>query len=62
LRFNDHFRFTITDEPGFYESLGYSNNADPWKEERFEKDCDKTSFDSVVSEGCIIIETGRVLR
>jgi len=30
-------RFTITDEPGFYESHGYSNSADPWKEERFEK-------------------------
>ena len=24
------------DEPGYYESAGYSNSADPWKEERFE--------------------------
>ena len=30
-------RFTTTDEPGFYESHGYNNSADPWKEERFEK-------------------------
>jgi len=28
-------RFTTEDEPGFYESGGYSNSADPWKEERF---------------------------
>lgn len=25
------------DEPGFYETVGYSNSADPWKQERFEK-------------------------
>jgi len=30
--------FTVADEPGYYESRGYSNSADPWKEERFEKD------------------------
>jgi len=24
------------DEPGFWESQGYSNSADPWKEERFQ--------------------------
>ena len=24
------------DEPGYWESRGYSNSADPWKEERFE--------------------------
>jgi DMSO/TMAO reductase YedYZ molybdopterin-dependent catalytic subunit len=29
-------RFTAVDEPGYYESGGYSNSADPWKEERFE--------------------------
>ncbi len=23
------------DEPGFWERLGYSNSADPWKEERY---------------------------
>ncbi len=28
-------RFTVKDEPGYYESGGYSNSADPWKEERF---------------------------
>ena len=29
-------RFTAIDEPGFYEQAGYSNTADPWKEERFQ--------------------------
>ena len=29
-------RFAKTDEPGFYETRGYSNSGDPWKEERFE--------------------------
>ena len=29
-------RFVIEDEPGYYESGGYSNSADPWLEERFE--------------------------
>jgi|TARA_B100001971_G_scaffold194943_1_gene201410 DMSO/TMAO reductase YedYZ molybdopterin-dependent catalytic subunit len=24
------------DAPGFWEQRGYSNNADPWKEERFQ--------------------------
>jgi DMSO/TMAO reductase YedYZ molybdopterin-dependent catalytic subunit len=28
-------RFTVKDEPGYYERGGYSNSADPWKEERF---------------------------
>jgi DMSO/TMAO reductase YedYZ molybdopterin-dependent catalytic subunit len=28
-------KFTVADEPGFYESRGYSNSADPWKEERY---------------------------
>jgi DMSO/TMAO reductase YedYZ molybdopterin-dependent catalytic subunit len=30
--------FTIEDEPGYYESSGYSNSADPWKEQRFGDD------------------------
>ena len=29
-------KFTVKDEPGFWESGGYSNSADPWKEERFD--------------------------
>ena len=29
-------RFVAVDEPGYYESSGYSNSADPWKEERFD--------------------------
>jgi len=29
-------KFAVADEPGYYESGGYSNSADPWKEERFE--------------------------
>ena len=27
-------KFTAKDEPGYWESNGYSNSADPWKEER----------------------------
>jgi DMSO/TMAO reductase YedYZ molybdopterin-dependent catalytic subunit len=30
--------FVAEDEPGYYESLGYSNSADPWKEERYDDD------------------------
>ena len=29
-------KFTDKDEPGFWEKNGYSNSADPWKEERLE--------------------------
>ncbi len=29
-------RFSTLDEPGYYENGGYSNSADPWKEERFD--------------------------
>lgn len=29
LKLSDH------DEPGFWESLGYNNHGDPWKEERY---------------------------
>jgi DMSO/TMAO reductase YedYZ molybdopterin-dependent catalytic subunit len=28
-------RFTAEDRPGYWETRGYSNHADPWKEERF---------------------------
>jgi DMSO/TMAO reductase YedYZ molybdopterin-dependent catalytic subunit len=28
-------RLSATDEPGFWESLGYNNHGDPWKEERY---------------------------
>lgn len=28
-------KFTAQDEPGYWERRGYSNSADPWKEERF---------------------------
>lgn len=27
--------FTISDHPGFWETRGYNNNADPWLEERY---------------------------
>jgi DMSO/TMAO reductase YedYZ molybdopterin-dependent catalytic subunit len=29
-------KVTSRDEPGFWERRGYSNSADPWKEERFQ--------------------------
>ena len=29
-------KVTSRDEPGFWESQGFSNSADPWKEERFQ--------------------------
>lgn len=29
-------KISSRDEPGYYESLGYSNSADPWKQERFQ--------------------------
>lgn len=28
-------RFTRRDQPGYWETRGYSNHADPWKEERY---------------------------
>jgi DMSO/TMAO reductase YedYZ molybdopterin-dependent catalytic subunit len=28
-------KFTAKDEPGYWERNGYSNSADPWKEERY---------------------------
>lgn len=36
VKWLEGIRFTEVDEPGFYESRGYSNTADPWKEERFD--------------------------
>lgn len=29
-------RFSAVDDPGYYELRGWSNTADPWKEERFD--------------------------
>jgi DMSO/TMAO reductase YedYZ molybdopterin-dependent catalytic subunit len=31
----DSIKVTSQDEPGYWESRGYSNSADPWKEERY---------------------------
>ena len=31
-------RLVDEDEPGFWESLGYHNHGDPWKEERYQGD------------------------
>ena len=31
-------RLVDEDEPGFWESLGYNNHGDPWKEERYRGD------------------------
>ena len=31
-------RLEVADEPGFWESLGYHNYGDPWKEQRYEGD------------------------
>ena len=29
-------KFTVQDEPGYWEKRGYSNSADPWREERYQ--------------------------
>jgi DMSO/TMAO reductase YedYZ molybdopterin-dependent catalytic subunit len=29
---------TVQDEPGFWESLGYHNYGDPWREQRYDGD------------------------
>lgn len=29
-------KFTVQDEPGYWERQGYSNSADPWREERYQ--------------------------
>jgi DMSO/TMAO reductase YedYZ molybdopterin-dependent catalytic subunit len=34
-KFLKAIRFSRTDEPGFWETRGYNNHADPWKEERY---------------------------
>jgi len=36
VKWLERIRFVAEDEPGYYESGGYSNSADPWKEERFD--------------------------
>jgi DMSO/TMAO reductase YedYZ molybdopterin-dependent catalytic subunit len=36
VKWVERIRFVVEDEPGYYESGGYSNSADPWKEERFD--------------------------
>jgi len=33
----DAVKISSRDEPGFYERMGYSNSADPWKQERFQQ-------------------------
>jgi len=37
VKWVESIKFSAKDEPGFYETRGYSNSADPWKEERHEK-------------------------
>ena len=36
VKWLEEVKFSAVDEPGYYESGGYSNTADPWKEERFD--------------------------
>lgn len=36
VKWLEGIRFSEIDAPGYYESSGYSNTADPWKEERFD--------------------------
>jgi DMSO/TMAO reductase YedYZ molybdopterin-dependent catalytic subunit len=36
VKWVQRIKFTLEDEPGYYEARGYSNSADPWKEERYE--------------------------
>ena len=37
VKWIQRIKFSAVDEPGYYESGGYSNSADPWKEERYEE-------------------------
>ncbi len=37
VKWLQRIKFSAVDEPGFYETSGYSNSADPWKEERYEE-------------------------
>jgi DMSO/TMAO reductase YedYZ molybdopterin-dependent catalytic subunit len=32
------FQFRLKDKPGFWESLGYNNYGDPWREQRYSGD------------------------
>ncbi len=34
-KFLKGLRFQAEDEPGFWETRGYHNHGDPWKEERY---------------------------
>jgi DMSO/TMAO reductase YedYZ molybdopterin-dependent catalytic subunit len=36
VKWLEGIRFSAVDEPGYYERGGWSNTADPWKEERFD--------------------------
>ena len=36
VKWVERIKFTKEDEPGYYETRGYSNSADPWKEERYD--------------------------
>ena len=36
VKWVERIKFTTEDEPGYYETRGYSNSADPWKEERYD--------------------------
>jgi DMSO/TMAO reductase YedYZ molybdopterin-dependent catalytic subunit len=36
VKWLEEIKFSAVDEPGYYESGGYSNSADPWQEERFD--------------------------
>jgi DMSO/TMAO reductase YedYZ molybdopterin-dependent catalytic subunit len=36
VKWLEEIKFSTADEPGYYESAGYSNSADPWKEERLD--------------------------
>ena len=35
VKWVNKLRVVVRDEPGYWERMGYSNSADPWKEERF---------------------------
>lgn len=36
VKWLEGIRFSAVDEPGYYERGGWSNTADPWREERFD--------------------------
>jgi DMSO/TMAO reductase YedYZ molybdopterin-dependent catalytic subunit len=33
-----NIRFVEVDEPGFWETRGYHNHGDPWKNERYDEE------------------------